>query len=181
MMTIFNRSHYEDVLVVRVHSLVGKRVWKGRFHHINEFERLLAENGTLILKFFLHISSDEQKKRLEAREVDTAKAWKLSAGDWQERELWGDYQRAYEDALTRCSTEYAKWHIVPANRKWFRNLAIGDAIVRALRPYRKEWEKALGRLAEKRLAELEALRQEYRYTPKPGEGPQAQPAAGGDQ
>jgi PPK2 family polyphosphate:nucleotide phosphotransferase len=158
--TIFNRSHYEDVLVARVHDLVAKRIWKGRFRHINEFERLLAENNTIILKFFLHISSDEQKKRLEAREQDSTKAWKLSAGDWRERESWDDYQHAYEEALSRCSSEYAKWHIVPANKKWFRNLAIGDAIVRALRPYRKPWEKALHKLAEKKLAELEALRKE---------------------
>ena len=158
MMTIFNRSHYEDVLVVRVHELVAKRVWKSRFHHINEFERTLAENGTIIVKFFLHISSNEQKKRLEAREREAAKAWKLSTGDWQERELWSAYQGAYETALTRCSTEYAKWHIVPANEKWFRNLAVADTLVRTLRPYRQVWEKTLRKLSDRKLAELEAMR-----------------------
>jgi PPK2 family polyphosphate:nucleotide phosphotransferase len=159
-MTIFNRSHYEDVLVVRVHKLVPREVWKGRYRHINEFERLLIESNTIVLKFFLHISSDEQKKRLEERELDSQKAWKLSAGDWHERELWDDYQRAYEEALSKCSTNRAKWQIVPANKKWLRNLAVADAIVRALRPYRKKWEKSLNRLAEKKLAELEAMRAE---------------------
>jgi PPK2 family polyphosphate:nucleotide phosphotransferase len=160
MITIFNRSHYEDVLVVRVHKLVPKAVWKGRYRHINEFERLLAETGTIVLKFFLHISNEEQKKRLEERELDVTKAWKLSAGDWRERELWDDYERAYEEALTKCSTNRARWHIIPANKKWFRNLAIADAIVRALRPYRKKWEKSLNKLAETKFAELKAMRAE---------------------
>lgn len=160
MITIFNRSHYEDVLVVRVHGLVPKRVWKARYRHINEFERTLAENHTIVLKFFLHISNDEQKQRLEEREQDTSKAWKLSAGDWRERRLWDDYQSAYEAALTKCSSEYAAWHIIPANKKWFRNLAIANAIARALRPYRKEWESSLEKLAEQRLAELQAFRAE---------------------
>jgi PPK2 family polyphosphate:nucleotide phosphotransferase len=160
LMTIFNRSHYEDVLIVRVHELAPKRVWKARFRHINEFERTLAESNTIVLKFFLHISNDEQKKRLEARELDTSKAWKLSPGDWQERKLWDDYQSAYEEALTKCSTDYARWHIIPANKKWFRNLAIANTIVRTLRPYRKQWEKALGKLSEKKLAELQAMRAE---------------------
>lgn len=158
MMTIFNRSHYEDVLVVRVHKFVPKRVWKARFRHIKEFERSLVENNTIVLKFFLHISSDEQKERLEAREQDASKAWKLSAGDWQERELWDDYQNAYENALSKCSTDYAKWHIIPANKKWFRNLAIASIIARTLRPHRKNWENALGQLAEKKLAELQTMR-----------------------
>lgn len=160
LMTIFNRSHYEDVLVVRVHELAPKRVWKERYRHINEFERTLAESGTIILKFFLHISNDEQKRRLEARELDTAKAWKLSAGDWRERQLWDDYQKAYEDALTKCSTDYAKWHVIPANKKWFRNLAIAEAIARSLRPYRKQWQKSLDKLSQKKLAELAAMRAE---------------------
>jgi polyphosphate kinase 2 (PPK2 family) len=110
------------------------------------------------LKFFLHISSDEQKQRLEERELDASKAWKLSAGDWQERKLWDDYQRAYEDALSKCSTDYAKWHIIPANKKWFRNLAIASIITRTLRPHRKSWENALGQLSEKKLAELQTMR-----------------------
>ncbi|MBI3652808.1 MAG: polyphosphate kinase 2 family protein [Acidobacteria bacterium] len=158
LMTIFNRSHYEDVLVVRVHELVAKRVWKSRFHQINEFERTLVESGTIIVKFFLHISKHEQQKRLQAREREAAKAWKLSPGDWQERELWEAYQSAYETALMRCSTAYAKWHIVPANQKWFRNLAVAEALVRTLRPYRKDWEKVLQKLSDRKLAELEAMR-----------------------
>ncbi|MEW6126424.1 MAG: PPK2 family polyphosphate kinase [Acidobacteriota bacterium] len=158
MITIFNRSHYEDVLVVRVHKLVSKRNWRARYRYINEFERLLADNNTIVLKFFLHISNEEQQKRLEARELETKKAWKLSAGDWRERQLWDDYQKAYEDALTKCSTEKTPWYIIPANKKWFRNLAVGEAIVRALRPYRKKWEKSLSKLAETKLAELQTMR-----------------------
>lgn len=162
IMTIFNRSHYEDVLVVRVHNLVPENVWKLRYDHINDFEHLLVESGTIVLKFFLHISREEQKKRLESRELETEKAWKLSAGDWHERERWDDYMKACEEALERCSTESAAWHIVPANRKWFRNLVVAEAIVHALRPYRDGWEKALGKMAEEKKAELE----EYRRSKK---------------
>lgn len=158
IMTIFNRSHYEDVLVVRVHNLVPEQVWKERYDHINDFEELLIESGTIVLKFFLHISREEQKKRLEERELETEKAWKLSAGDWRERQRWDDYQKAYEEALERCSTERAPWHIVPANRKWFRNLVVAESIVHALRPYRDEWEKALSKMAEEKKAELEEYR-----------------------
>jgi PPK2 family polyphosphate:nucleotide phosphotransferase len=159
LLTIFNRSHYEDVIVVRVHRLVEEEAWKQRYNHINDFEQLLVESGTIVLKFFLHISHDEQKKRLEARELETEKAWKLSAGDWRERERWDEYQKAYEDALSKCSTEHAPWHIVPSDKKWFRNLAIAEAIVNELRPYRDKWEKYLSKLAEKRLAELGEYRQ----------------------
>jgi PPK2 family polyphosphate:nucleotide phosphotransferase len=160
IITIFNRSQYEDVLIARVHNLVDSSVWKRRYQQINDFERLLAENGTIILKFFLYISKEEQKERLLKREEDTEKAWKLSAGDWKERELWDDYQRAYEDALTNCSTEYAPWHIAPANKKWFRNLCIADTIAHTLRPYRQPWEESLSALAKEKLAELRALRAE---------------------
>ena len=160
IITIFNRSQYEDVLVVRVHNLVARSVWQARYQHINDFEQLLVESGTIILKFFLYISKDEQKKRLLAREREAEKAWKLSAGDWQERELWNQYQRAYEEALTNCSTDWAKWHVIPANNKWFRNLAVADTLARALRPYRKQWEKSLSKLAEKKLEELAVLRAE---------------------
>jgi PPK2 family polyphosphate:nucleotide phosphotransferase len=159
ILTIFNRSHYEDVVVARVHDLVPKKVWRSRYEHINDFEQLLSDCGTIILKFFLHISRDEQKGRLEEREMDAEKAWKLSAGDWRERKHWDKYMRAYEDALARCSTEVALWRIIPANKKWFRNLAVADVIVSALRPYRKQWEKSLRNLAEIRLAELRALRE----------------------
>jgi PPK2 family polyphosphate:nucleotide phosphotransferase len=160
MMTIFNRSHYEDVIVVRVHDLVPEKMWELRYDHINDFERLLAESGTIVIKFFLHISRKEQKKRLEAREEDPSKAWKLSAGDWKEREFWDQYMAAYEDAISRCSSEFAPWHIIPADKKWFRNLAVAEAVVQALRPHRTGWEESLDRLAKKRLAELEAFRRQ---------------------
>ena len=158
MMTIFNRSHYEDVVVVRVHDLVPKSVWKPRYDHIVDFERMLADNGTLILKFFLHISRKEQEERLLARERDPGKAWKLSAGDWRERERWDDYMQAYEDAIMRTATEHAPWHIVPADKKWFRNLAVAEAIVDALAARRDEWNDALRALADTKLAELRAMR-----------------------
>jgi PPK2 family polyphosphate:nucleotide phosphotransferase len=155
---VFNRSHYEDVLVVRVHELAPEKVWKARYDHINAFEALLADSGTIILKFFLHISKDEQEKRLREREEEVGKAWKLSAGDWRERELWDRYQEAYEDALSRCSTEVAPWYIVPADRKWFRNLAITEALVDRLRGCRDHWRGALEDLSKAKLAELEAYR-----------------------
>jgi PPK2 family polyphosphate:nucleotide phosphotransferase len=112
---IFNRSHYEDVLVARVHELVPRDIWEQRYAHINHFEHLLAQSSTLIFKFFLHISSDEQRRRLLAREKDIDKAWKLSPADWQERSYWDDYRAAYEDAISRCSAEWAPWYIVPTN------------------------------------------------------------------
>lgn len=129
---IFNRSHYEDVLVVRVHNLVPEEAWSKRYDQINHFEQLLAESGTTILKFFLYISKDEQKKRFEDRLRDPAKNWKFSMGDVEERERWDDYLRAYEDALNKCSTPWAPWHIVPANHKWYRNLVVSEAVVEAL-------------------------------------------------
>ncbi|HYW12609.1 MAG TPA: PPK2 family polyphosphate kinase [Longimicrobium sp.] len=157
---VFNRSHYEDVLVVRVHKLVPEPVWKARYEQINHFESLLASSGTIVLKFFLHISKEEQEKRLREREEEVGKAWKLSAGDWREREHWDAYQAAYEDALGRCSTDVAPWHIVPADRKWFRNLAITEALVQTLRPYRESWKAALAEMSRERLAELAAYRAE---------------------
>lgn len=132
MIGIWNRSHYEDVLVVRVHKLVEKKVWKARYDQINRFEKILSENGTTIVKFMLHISKDEQKERLEARLADPEKRWKFNPGDLKERALWDDYQEAYEDAINHCSTEQAPWHVVPANHKWARNLAIVDHIVNVL-------------------------------------------------
>jgi PPK2 family polyphosphate:nucleotide phosphotransferase len=130
---IFNRSHYEDVLVVRVHQLVPETAWRKRYEQINEFERLLAEEGTTILKFFLHIDLDEQKERLEARLHDPTKQWKFNLGDLAERKLWPEYTRAYEDVLNKTSTEWAPWHIVPSNRKWYRNLVIATLLVDALK------------------------------------------------
>jgi PPK2 family polyphosphate:nucleotide phosphotransferase len=117
MIGIFNRSHYEDVLVVRVHSLVPEPIWRARYGQINDFERLLVQNNTILLKFFLHISKEEQEQRLLEREQEAEKAWKLSAGDWRERERWDDYMAAYDDALEVCSTEEAPWQIVPQLRR----------------------------------------------------------------
>jgi PPK2 family polyphosphate:nucleotide phosphotransferase len=159
IMTIFNRSHYEDVLVVRVHELVEAEVWGKRYDHITNFERILTDNNTIVLKFFLHISSGEQKKRLGDREEETEKAWKLSAGDWRERKHWGEYMRAYEDAITRTATGNAPWHIIPANKKWFRNLAVAEAIVETLKSHRKEWNAALDKLSAEKLAELQEMRE----------------------
>jgi len=129
---IFNRSHYEEVLVVRVHGLKPEGVWSRRYGEINAFEEYLADNGTTILKFFLHISKDEQKERFEDRIKDPTKHWKVNPGDLEERKLWDDYMAAYEDALSRCSTAHAPWFVIPANRKWFRNLAVSQILVEAL-------------------------------------------------
>lgn len=137
--TIFNRSHYEDVLVVRVHSLVPEAVWSKRYDQINEFERMLAESGTTILKFFLNIDKDEQKERLEARLAEPEKRWKFRTGDLKERELWADYTKAYEDVLEKTSTEWAPWYIVPANRKWYRNLVIATVLVETLQGLKMEY------------------------------------------
>jgi PPK2 family polyphosphate:nucleotide phosphotransferase len=131
--TIFNRSHYEDVLVVRVHELVPKKVWGKRYQDINNFEKNLAAEGTTILKFFLHISKAEQKQRFLDRLADPAKHWKFNPGDLKERERWDDYQKAYEDAIAETSTKYAPWYIVPADRKWFRNLFIASILVQVLK------------------------------------------------
>lgn len=129
---VFNRSHYEDVLVVRVHGLVERDVWSGRYEEINGFERLLARSGATILKFFLHISREEQRERLQARVDDPAKRWKWSHGDLDERKRWGDYMVAYEEALSRCSTDHAPWYVVPADRKWYRNWVVSSIVRRAL-------------------------------------------------
>ncbi len=129
---IFNRSHYEDVLVVRVHDFVPKEVWSRRYDQINAFERLLADEGTTILKFFLLIDRDEQKARLQARIDDPDKNWKFRLGDLAERKLWDDYMLAYEEMLSRCSTEVAPWYVIPANQKWFRNLAVADIVADTL-------------------------------------------------
>jgi PPK2 family polyphosphate:nucleotide phosphotransferase len=129
---IFNRSHYEDVLVVRVHSLVPKARWSRRYDQINAFEATLAAEGTTILKFFLHLGPDEQLERFRERYDDPTKRWKFKLGDLEERKRWKDYEAAYEDVLERCSTDVAPWFIVPADRKWFRNLAISGIVAEAL-------------------------------------------------
>lgn len=130
--TIFNRSHYEDVLVVRVHDLVPEAVWGKRYDQINNFERMLAEEGTTILKFFLHISKEEQKERLQARLDDPTKHWKFARGDLAERKSWDSYQQAFEAMLAKTSTPWAPWYVVPANRKWYRNLVISSILVDTL-------------------------------------------------
>ncbi len=159
MISIFNRSHYEDVLVVRVHDLVPEKVWRRRYAAINNFESLLSQNDVIILKFYLHISNDEQERRLLARQEDRTKAWKLSSADWAERRYWDDYQEAYEDALAKCSTDEAPWYIVPANRKWYRNLLIARTLVSALRPYKKEWQAKIVERGQRELALIEKSRQ----------------------
>lgn len=156
--TIFNRSHYEDVLVVRVHDLVPETVWRKRYEHINDFEQLLADNNTIIVKIFLHIDRDEQKERLLEREKEVEKAWKLSAGDWAERQFWDDYMDAYQEVFERCSTKVAPWYIVPANEKWYRNLVVAETLAERLRPYRKDWLAILKARGEKELAAVRQAR-----------------------
>ena len=130
--SIFNRSHYEDVLVVRVHDLVPKDVWSRRYDEINAFEKLLTDAGTTVLKFFLYIDRDEQRARLQARLDDPSKRWKFRLGDLEERKRWDDYVAAFEDMLERCSTDVAPWYVIPANRKWFRNLAVAEILADTL-------------------------------------------------
>lgn len=142
MFGIFNRSQYEDVLVVRVHELVPKKTWQTRYDEINRFEKNLVENDVVILKFFLHISKKEQKKRLEERLTDPYKKWKVSKSDFTERKYWDDYMEAYEDAISRCSTESAPWFIIPANHKWFRNLAVSRILVETLEDLDMHFPKA---------------------------------------
>jgi PPK2 family polyphosphate:nucleotide phosphotransferase len=132
MTAVFNRSHYEDVLVVRVHELVPEEVWSKRYEQINDFEKMLSENGTVILKFFLHVSRDEQKTRLRERVEDETKNWKFNAGDLDERNLWDKYTDAYRDALTKCSTGWAPWYVVPADSNKARNYLIAKRIVHTL-------------------------------------------------
>ncbi|QSQ17013.1 polyphosphate kinase 2 family protein [Myxococcus landrumensis] len=155
---IFNRSHYEDVLAVRVHKLAPKSLWQKRFEHIKDFEEMLFEHGTLVLKFFLHISQDEQEQRLLDREKEPRKAWKISAGDWEDRKLWADYTQAYQDVFARTSTPHAPWMLVPSDSKWYRNLVVARAVAAALRPYRERWQERLDEVGAKKKAELKAWR-----------------------
>ena len=129
---IFNRSHYEDVLVVRVKNLVPEEVWRPRYELINNFEWNLTQNNIAVIKFYLHISKDEQKRRLESRLADPDKKWKFSTNDLKERAYWEDYQRAFEDAIHATSTDYAPWYVIPANKKWYRNLVIARTIADTL-------------------------------------------------
>jgi PPK2 family polyphosphate:nucleotide phosphotransferase len=160
---LFNRSHYEDVIAARIHRLVPDRVWRARYQHINAFERLLVDDGDVILlKFCLHVSRDETIKRLRAREKDPRTAWKLNPGDWRELPLWDEVTRAYEDAVDRCSSPEVPWYLVPADKKWFRNLAVMERLVLALRPYRKTWLTTLEKMGKAALKEIRALRAQAR-------------------
>jgi len=132
MVGIFNRSHYEDVLVVRVKELVPKAVWEKRYDHINNFERMLADSGVTIVKIFLHIDPEEQAERLRERQIRPDKQWKFSPGDLEDRSQWPAYMEAYEEALTRCNTPWAPWYVVPANRKWYRNIAVSQILIETL-------------------------------------------------
>jgi PPK2 family polyphosphate:nucleotide phosphotransferase len=142
MMAVFNRSHYEDVLVVRVENLVPKNSWGTRFEQINQFERMLTETGTTILKLYLHISKEEQAERFQERLDDPEKNWKFSVDDLEKRKKWDEYMVAYEDALNRCTTDWAPWYVIPADQKWYRNLAIARIVVNALRNLDPQFPKA---------------------------------------
>ena len=151
---IFNRSHYEDVLIVRVHNLAPKSVWSGRYERINDFEKLLREqNNTHVIKFFLHISEEEQLLRFKQRLDDPARNWKISESDYKEREYWKEYTRAFEDVFEKTSTRHAPWYIIPSNHKWFRNLAISKIVAETL--------EDLGMQLPKPQADLEVIRKEY--------------------
>ena len=146
--TVFNRSHYEDVLVVRVHNLVSKEVWSKRYAEINAFERGLANSGTTIVKFFLHINKEEQLRRFRDRLEEPDKQWKISDADYEEREYWDDYQQAYVDAISKCSINYAPWYIIPANHKWFRNLAVSQILVETMEGWKMKYPEPSVDLAE---------------------------------
>jgi PPK2 family polyphosphate:nucleotide phosphotransferase len=139
---IFNRSHYEDVLVVRVHNYVPEERWSKRYDHIRAFEQMLADEGTTILKFYLHIDLDEQKERLQARLDEPEKNWKFNIGDLAERKLWDQYMDAFETALGKTSTDDAPWYVIPANRKWYRNLVISTIIIDALKKLNMQYPPA---------------------------------------
>jgi PPK2 family polyphosphate:nucleotide phosphotransferase len=147
MMGIFNRSHYEDVLIVRVHDLVPKQVWKNRYRQINDFERMLSENRTRIVKFMLYIDKDEQARRFQERIDNPEKNWKFSPEDIKERAYWDKYIEAYEAALSKCSTDYAPWYVIPANKKWFRNMAVTQILLQELESMNLKWPKPVADLS----------------------------------
>ena len=157
---IFNRSHYEDVLIVRVHKLVPKEVWSKRYDEINAFERLLSNYGTHILKFYLHIDKEEQLARFKQRLDDPTRHWKISESDYTERKYWDDYQEAFEDAISKCSTDYAPWYVIPANRKWFRNLAVSQILVDTLESLNMKFPEPTVNIEEIRKKYHAALREE---------------------
>jgi PPK2 family polyphosphate:nucleotide phosphotransferase len=153
---VFNRSYYEAVLVELVQGIVTPEVAASRYPHINDFELLLDQSRTFVAKFFLHISKEEQEERLLARQDEVAKWWKLSVGDWQERQRWDEYMAAYQAAINATATSWAPWQVVPSDRKWYRNLAVAQALVEMLRPHREDWLAALRERGEQ---ELTALRE----------------------
>ncbi len=155
---IFNRSHYEDVLVVRVHDLVPEDEWQRRYDLINAFEQGLVDNGTRVLKFFLHISKDEQLKRFKRRLEDPAKQWKISEADYKERGCWDKYTAAYEDALVRCSKKHAPWFVIPANHKWFRNLTVARIVVETMQGMNMKYPEPS--------VDLQHIRREYHAAKK---------------
>lgn len=159
-MVIFNRSHYEDVLVVRVHQLVPEEVWSRRYQHIREFERLLADEGTTVLKFYLHIDLQEQAQRFLARVEDPTKQWKFNPGDLDERDRWEEYMRAYEDMLNQTSTDWAPWYIIPANKKWYRNWLISKIVIKTLKDLDMHYPTAPENIEDyhKRLLEMVAAK-----------------------
>jgi PPK2 family polyphosphate:nucleotide phosphotransferase len=156
--TVFNRSHYEDVLAVRIHCLVPKPIWSKRYDQINAMEKYLSENNTHIIKFFLHISKDEQLKRLKDRLDDPTKHWKINEADYTDRERWDDYQAAFNDMLSKCSTEVAPWFVIPANHKWFRDLAVSQILV--------EYMEGLQMQFPTPSANIEMLRKRYHAAKK---------------
>ena len=172
-MVVFNRSHYEDVLVVRVHKLVPKEVWSARYELINDFEKMLSANGTRILKFYLHISPQEQLARFEQRLDDPARQWKISESDYTERELWPDYIAAFEEAMERTSARHAPWYIIPSNHKWFRNLAISQIIVDTLDEMGLKTPPVKVDIAEIRRKYHAAAREEKKGGPRAGEAGQS--------
>ena len=154
MVAVFNRSHYEDVLVVRIHKLVPKQIWSRRYEFINDFEKMLyRENNTRILKFFLHISPEEQLERFRQRLVDPRRNWKISEDDYREREYWDAYMKAYEDVFAQTSSKHAPWYIIPANHKWFRNLAVSQIVAATL--------EEIGMKLPKPQVDLEMIRRKY--------------------
>jgi PPK2 family polyphosphate:nucleotide phosphotransferase len=164
---LFNRSHYEDVIAARVHELVPERVWRKRYDHINAFERLLVDSDVIVVKFFLNVSREEEIQRLIAREKDPRTAWKLNPNDWRELPLWDEVTAAYEDAINKCATSEAPWYLVPADKKWFRNLAVMQRLVLELRPYRNLWLQTLKEMGKSALKEIRALRAKAEH---PGRG-----------
>ena len=156
MIAVFNRSYYEAVLVELVKGIASPEVVDSRYPHINDFEQLLTQSNTIVAKFFLHISHETQKERLLARQEEAEKWWKLSLGDWQERQHWDAYMAAYQAAIAATATSWAPWFVVPSDRKWYRDLAVAEALVDILRPFREPW---LDELREKGQTELAALRE----------------------